>query len=149
MQKPITNIRKRLALSKELILLGSITVILGLNSCKDHSDQMVNDQKPVKQFNVEKLIEELSFNTSDFKESIVSVEGFVEEVNYLNNRETVVLKGKESINKTVICDMQKGQTVILENLVLGQAVTVKGVLKGSLKDVILLNCIITKQKTND
>jgi hypothetical protein len=41
--------------------------------------------------------------------------------------------------------MQKSQKGLLQNIELGELVTIKGVLKGSLKDVILLNCIISNQ----
>lgn len=144
MQKPM-KIRKRMIKVRDLIVLASISIIFSLISCNDTSDQMVNDTEPVKHFQVD----ELGFNESSFKESVIAVKGFVEDINYLNNRLTVVLSGEEPFNISVICDMQKDQTDILQKLELGEEVTIKGILKGSLKDIILLNCIIYNQTTND
>lgn len=147
MQKQ-TKLKKRSKVWFQLILVTGIIVILCLNIFNCNPNRMVIDTKPVKYFKVEKLIDELSFEKtafSDFKESVVAVEGFVEDINSLNNRQTVILRGKEHMNASVICDMQKDQTVLLDSLEVGELVTIKGIFKGALKDIILLNCIIFNQ----
>lgn len=72
---------------------------------------------------------------------IIEVSGFVKEVTFLNNRNTVILYSK---NKTsgVICDIHPSQIEKIKKIKKHQKIVVKGICKGFLKDVILLNCYI-------
>ena len=72
---------------------------------------------------------------------IIEVSGFVKEVTFLNNRNTVILYSK---NKTsgVICDIHPSQIEKIKKLKEHQKIVVKGICKGFLKDVILLNCYL-------
>ncbi|WP_158841821.1 OB-fold protein [Polaribacter sp. L3A8] len=76
-----------------------------------------------------------------YLEKIIEVSGFVREVTFLNNRNTVILYGK---NKTsgIICDIHPSQIEKIKNLKEHQKIVVKGICKGFLKDVVLLNCYI-------
>lgn len=134
---------KQSIITKSLIWFASIVAIIIFNGCNDNSDRMVYETKPVKLFKAEELIKELHFNKTSFKDHVVEVKGVVKEVNSLNSRNTLILKGKSSLDTLIICDVQANQVVFLEALEVGATVTVKGILKGSLKDIILLNCIIS------
>lgn len=79
-----------------------------------------------------------------YKDKIVEVVGVVKEVTFLNNRNTIVLEG-ENKNSSVLCDMQSDQLRMVKNLKKGQKIELKGVCKGFLKDVILLNCMLINQ----
>ncbi|KGL64152.1 conserved hypothetical protein, tRNA-anti-like family [Polaribacter sp. Hel1_85] len=72
---------------------------------------------------------------------IIEVTGFVKEVTFLNNRNTVILYSQ---NKTsgIICDIHPSQIEKVKNLKEHQKIIVKGICKGFLKDVVLLNCYI-------
>ena len=72
---------------------------------------------------------------------IIEVDGFVKEISFLNNRNTVILYSK---NKTsgVICDVHPSQIEKVKKLKEHQKIKVKGICKGFLKDVVLLNCYI-------
>jgi len=144
MQKCLSVINMSIILRTITIVLSLITMLI-LNSCNDDSDQMVYETDSKKHFEIDEIIEVLRLDKSSFKEDVITVEGFVKDINYLNKRQTVLLTGKENTSISVICDMQKSQTKLLQNLELGKLTTIKGVLKGSLKDVILLNCIISNQ----
>lgn len=72
---------------------------------------------------------------------VVEVTGFVEEVTFLNNRKTVLLY-TENTASGIICDVNENQTEKINTLQKHQKITVKGICKGFLKDVILLNCYI-------
>jgi len=137
------TIVKRSIVYNKLYHFICIVLMLCLNSCDDASDKMVNQTNPNKQFNVEELIQLLNIDTLDFTENVVLVEGSIKEINYLNNRNTIILRGKENSNTSIICDMQKDQARLLASLQTGQIISIKGILKGSLKDVILLNCKIS------
>ena len=144
MQLNHTKIRHSIVFSK-FNTLACIIFILCLFSCDNASDQMVNQTNPNRQFNVEELIQALNIDTLDFTENVVLVEGSIKEINYLNNRKTIILRGEENRNSSIICDMQEDQAKLLDSLKTGQVISIKGILKGSLKDVILLNCKISNQ----
>lgn len=119
-----------------VVFMVLVTVLV---SCAENSDNVVKETKAVKQFDIEAYHhKDLAINT-DLIEHVISIEGIIEDINDLNHRNTVILKGKDS-KRFVICDMQKSENVTLLNV--GDTVTIKGILKGTLKDVILLNCII-------
>jgi hypothetical protein len=105
---------------------------------------MVHETAPFKHFNVDELVEAFKLETSSsFKENVITVEGIVTDINFLNNRNTIILKGKENSGTFVLCDIQKDAAVILKTIKFGDTITIKGILKGSLQDIILLNCIIS------
>lgn len=76
-------------------------------------------------------------------DEIVEVEGQIKEINALNGRNTIVLKGTTNRSPYIICDMQVGVEKELSLLKQNDTVTIKGIYKGLLKDVIILNCIVT------
>ncbi|WP_036822326.1 OB-fold protein [Polaribacter sp. Hel1_85] len=106
--------------------------------------------------NLELVASEASINSNDLIDSyilseektdklysgkIIEVTGFVKEVTFLNNRNTVILYSQ---NKTsgIICDIHPSQIEKVKNLKEHQKIIVKGICKGFLKDVVLLNCYI-------
>ncbi len=106
--------------------------------------------------NLELVASDVSINTSDliksyqnnenkanilYNEKIVEVRGFVKEVSFVNNRSTVLLYSKDN-SSGVICDVNKSQIKKIKLLKEHQEIIVKGICKGFLKDVVLLNCYI-------
>ncbi|MEE9407957.1 MAG: hypothetical protein V3V28_07775 [Polaribacter sp.] len=95
--------------------------------------------------NSEELVANFISNEDDANElyagKIIEVVGFVKEVTFLNNRNTVILYSK---NKTsgIICDVHSSQLQKVKKLETNQKIKVKGICKGFLKDVVLLNCHI-------
>ncbi|PWL38688.1 hypothetical protein DKG77_10590 [Flagellimonas aquimarina] len=82
-------------------------------------------------------------------ESIVEIEGSIKEINTINNRFTILLKGKEHDSSSVICDMQANQNKYLSTLKPKDTIRLKGVFKGFLKDAVFLNCVISDRKINE
>ncbi|SEK50280.1 tRNA_anti-like [Aquimarina amphilecti] len=76
-----------------------------------------------------------------YKDKVVEVVGIVKEITFLNNRNTIVLQGGNK-NSGVLCDMQSDQFIKVQQLKKGQKVELKGICKGFLKDVVLLNCML-------
>jgi hypothetical protein len=72
---------------------------------------------------------------------IIEVIGYVKEITFLNNRNTIILNSKTDIFG-VICDVNPNQKEKLKQLKEHQKIRVKGICKGFLKDVILLSCSI-------
>jgi len=106
--------------------------------------------------NLEKVAAEASIHSSDLVTSylldeetsnklytgkIIEVIGFVKEITFLNNRNTVILYSK-NITSGIICDVHPSQVEKIKHLKEHQKILVKGICKGFLKDVILLNCYI-------
>jgi ABC-type lipoprotein release transport system permease subunit len=72
---------------------------------------------------------------------IIEVSGFIKEISFLNNRNTIILNSNTE-TFGVICDINPTQTEKIKLLKKHQKISVKGICKGFLKDVILLNCSI-------
>ncbi|WP_343912349.1 OB-fold protein [Aquimarina litoralis] len=88
-------------------------------------------------------------NANDnYKNKVVEVTGSIKEISYLNNRSTLILEGNTR-SSSIICDIQPNHKMKLKKLKEGDTITIKGVCKGYLKDVILLNCVLTNQNTNE
>lgn len=135
---------KQLIVLNYLLLAISSIFVLSLKGCYDNnSDQIVNESIPSEYFKVDELIkEEFNTNKTNFIEHVILVEGIVKDINCLNDRYTIILRGKANVNTLVICDIQKNQKELFKSQELGKTIRVKGILKGCLKDIILLNCII-------
>lgn len=132
----------------QALLLGMF--FFGLLCCTENSDKIVADSLDVKEFQIDEINDDnFNFNSSNLIERVVMVEGVIQDVNYLNNRTTIILHGKGENQRLVICDMQDNQKLKIKSLNLGDKVSVKGILKGSLNDIILLNCVIPQPKTNE
>lgn len=123
-----------------LLLIMGLPFVFG---CVKTPDQKVIETPPTIQLTVDNLLKELNRNTTHYKEKVITVHGIVDDVNFLNKRSTVLLKSGTHSDTLILCDMQKSQIVHLNNVQKGQTISIKGIFKGALKDVIFLNCIIS------
>ena len=136
---------------KNIPFIIIITLLLLINGYYYILPKFKNSDKNLEKFNSELAINssELIVNFINNEEKannlyagkIIEVTGTVKEVTFLNNRNTVILYGK---NKTsgIICDVHPNQKEKIKKLKANQKIRVKGICKGFLKDVILLNCYI-------
>ena len=76
-----------------------------------------------------------------YADKIIEVTGHIKEIMFLNNRNTIILNSNTE-NFGVICDVNPNQKRKIKQLKKHQKIRVKGICKGFLKDVILLNCSI-------
>ncbi len=72
---------------------------------------------------------------------VIEVQGTIKDINFLNDRHTIVLSNGYK-DHYILCDLSIDQLELSKNLKKGQKIRVKGVCKGYLKDVILLQCIL-------
>ena len=77
-------------------------------------------------------------------ESIVEIQGVIKEINYQNDRITILLEGNAEKSTHVICDIQQNQREAIRNLSPKDTIRLKGVYKGFLKDAIFLNCVLSE-----
>lgn len=73
---------------------------------------------------------------------LLQVTGVVKEINFLNDKNTLILQSTNYSDSGIICDIHKSQIKKLTNIKKHQKVILKGICKGFLKDVILLDCYI-------
>jgi len=83
-----------------------------------------------------------------YKDKRVEVEGVIQEINALNQRNTIFLVGKQS-SSSVLCDFNYNRVEEIKRLRKGQRIKLKGVCKGFLNDVILLNCTLINTPINE
>lgn len=98
-----------------------------------------------KTINANNLVRAYSLNEEKsnklYAGKIIEVVGFIKEITFINNRNTIILNSE---NETfgVICDINPLEKEKIKLLKKHQKVRIKGICKGFLKDVILLNCAI-------
>lgn len=86
-------------------------------------------------------------SNSIFVDQIIEVHGTVDTVTFFNNRNTVILQG-ENPNTNLICEMDITEVMQSNKIKKGAKIQLKGICKGRLNDVVLLNCLFTN-KSND
>lgn len=96
----------------------------------------------------ENLVAMFLFNedlaNSTFVEKTIEVEGIIEKITFKNDHYSVFLQAQEKGSK-IICAMKPSKTNLIKNLRPGENVRLKGICKGYLKDVIMLNCILANK----
>lgn len=80
-------------------------------------------------------------------EKVIEVEGVVENISYLNNRHTILLKSESFSQSFVMCDMSPMGKQQITKITKGDTIALRGVCKGYLLDVIMLNCIPIDEKS--
>ena len=86
-----------------------------------------------------------SYANATLVEKVIEVKGVIQGISFLNNRHTILLKSKNSTKSFVMCDMSP-QGLYIENLSVGDTITLRGICKGYLLDVIMLNCVPINEK---
>jgi len=108
----------------------------------------VRKVKTEMRINTDEFLKDFGHNSDDsFKQYIekaIEIEGTIHKMTFKKDIYTLLLQGNE-LDTFVICEMQHGQDEVLSQLQEGDEVKVKGILKGFLKDAILLNCIILNE----
>ncbi|GAA3642585.1 OB-fold protein [Flavivirga jejuensis] len=102
--------------------------------------------------NAEKLtasfIKDESAANELYKDKVVEVFGIIKGTTFVNKTNTIILQSDYN-DYNVICDMQVDSLDVFKQLKPSQKVTIKGVCKGFLHDVILLNCMFINTQNND
>ena len=119
-------------------------VFLGFLGCNHRLNGDLTSVPASKVYTVEQLISEFQSNQQTDTELVIAVEGIVHEINNVNDRHTILLEGDTASETYVICDMNTNQLNTTEAVKSGDSILVKGLLKGILKDVIMLNCVVIK-----
>jgi len=134
------NKQQRLLTILSLICVCGI-LIYGIVNENARDTKKVQTQES---FTTNEFISQLNYkqeNLNNFIEKAIEIEGEIKEITYKNNKYSLILKGNE--NRTyIICEMQTDQSNQVLKLKSGENIKLKGILKGFLMDIILLNCII-------
>lgn len=140
---------------KTIFLLISIFVLVlyfAYHYFFSGTDIDVRETPSITQINADLLVktyvEDEEKADSAYTNKVFDVVGKITEVSFLNNRNTLILQGNDP-NSGVICDMDPLQHAIIAKLSKGDKVRIKGVCKGFLKDVIMLNCILISNVANE
>lgn len=125
-----------------ILVLGGIYISL-------HKEDVFNTQKAsaTAAMTAENLISYVTTDKGQYLDTLVdqviAVEGVIKEINYVNQRHTILLGGGQEDLALVICDMQTDQAKKTGFLKQGDTVVLKGVFKGFLQDAVFLNCVLT------
>ncbi len=107
-----------------------------------NTEENINKHSTHKHYSSDKLIHEFKNKSfHDLIEKTIEVKGILKKIHTKNSKHTLYLS--DNNNKTfILCELQGNQSHKLSHLKIGHPVKIKGVFKGHLVDLILLNCII-------
>lgn len=138
-----------------MLLLGAIVIVLSLYvHAKFQENAFVDIENISTELNIssKKLVANFLKNEEmaddAYAGKIVEITGQVKEVTFLNNRNTVILYG-ENNSSGIICDFGTNQSEEIRSLLKNDQVVIKGICKGFLKDVIILNCLLMKTNLDE
>ena len=97
---------------------------------------------PVAFYDADGLLRDMKMEKKFPKEQVIYVEGFIKETNTKNGRFNILMKGNTNQNHYIICEMSDSFEKPTLGFSKGDPIAIKGVLKGYLNDVILLNCVL-------
>jgi len=139
--------KKYLFLIPVFILLSVFSYIYNksteIDITKTSTEIFINSEEIVELF-VGKENKALSL----FKNKVVEVTGKVKSVNFTNNKPNIILYSNYN-NHNVICEMQIANTTKINKELTSKTITLKGICKGFLEDVIILNCTVLNIKDNE
>ncbi|SNR14069.1 OB-fold protein [Tenacibaculum jejuense] len=82
-----------------------------------------------------------------YTNKIITIYGSVKNISHLNNRRTIILNN--TTNSSIICDLDDKETTNINTIKVNQQLYIKGICKGYLKDVILLNCFLDTRNNHE
>ena len=128
-----------------LLVLVSVVCLWGYLEFSKPADIDISKNEYVEKVAIEELIAMFQNNETEantaFIEKIIEVRGVIKDITFLNDRHTILLNSKGFSKNYVMCDMAPLGDTRIDQLTIGDTVTLKGVCKGYLLDVIMLNCI--------
>lgn len=125
-----------LLLISSYFIVGSIFKSSNINLEHKDAELTVNSNDLVSAYTLNEEKSDLLYTGK-----IIEVTGYIKEITFLNNRNTIFLNSNTE-TFGVICDVNPNQNEKIKLLKEHQKILVKGICKGFLKDVILLNCSI-------
>lgn len=131
---------------KFFMTIISVSVLVFIIVCFFVDNKLdVKNTKPIMRVDANTLYNSFLVNqkkaNSMYIDEVVEVSGSIEKISILNQRNTIFLD-LENTNSTIICDMEEFQKGQVGRDVVGEKVKIKGLCKGFLEDVILLNCFL-------
>ena len=124
-----------------LVLASAVFLLVWLNRAPEVPAEQVDIGELISMFQDN---EKLANDT--YTEKLIEVHGVVEEISFLNNRHTILLRGDKFAQNFILCDMAYESKEGKERITKGDTVKLKGVCKGYLLDVIMLNCVPIDEK---
>lgn len=124
---------------------GMIVILTAVYFLINYKTPDTQNVPTVANLTVDELLEQLSVeNANDLKQYLdqaIVVSGYIKQVTTRDNITTVLLQDKAYKN-FILCELQNNTHQQDLDLMPGQKIKVKGIYKGALMDVILLNSII-------
>ncbi len=81
-----------------------------------------------------------------YTDKLIEISGTIKKINYLNQKSSIILNSDFN-DSGIICELNNSESSKLSKLSKNRKVIVKGICKGFLKDVVLLNCYLDTIKT--
>lgn len=83
-----------------------------------------------------------------YTDKVIEVTGTLKNISFLNKKITIILNSYVE-DTNFICELNDSEKNKIVNLDKDNTITIKGICKGFLKDIVLLNCYIDTIKNNE
>ena len=83
-----------------------------------------------------------------YTDKVIEVTGTLKNISFLNKKITIILNSYVE-DTNFICELNDSEKNKIVNLDRDNTITIKGMCKGFLKDIVLLNCYIDTIKNNE
>lgn len=131
-----------------IISIGFLVICIAIFFLLDNKN--LANTKPTVFIESNKLMN--AFNNDEKKANklytgkVIEVAGTIQEINYLNKKTTLILN-TDYTDSSIICELNNDETKKLIDIDKNKKILIKGICKGFLKDIILLNCYLETNKT--
>lgn len=140
---------------KKSRILSLALLLITLGGCyfyvahyKKEPNDFLSSDEPYARISADSLLAIFTKNEdlidTSYIEKLIEVEGKVKEITFLNNQYGVLLYGK-SKSSYVLCDISDSELNITKKIKVGDTIKLKGICKGYLLDVVMLNCKLVKK----
>lgn len=133
---------KKIFIITLLIILGTSIVLYKIYN-KPHIDIAVTepDLSLDAEFITNEFISDENKANEEYLDQIIEIKGIIKRISYERGK-TIISLGKEEMFGNVNCHMLPEENLELQNLKVGQTVTLKGICTGYLLNVILVRCVL-------
>ena len=126
------------------VILFSVTLIMVIFIHYENKNDIRNLGTEANLTSQELLIQSKNGNHNNLRiyvDKVIEVEGVLQKITRKDNVYTLFINDGNS-DRYILCEMQKKENAKIKNLETNDTIVIKGILKGALLDVILLNGIV-------
>lgn len=130
------------------VIIGSFFVLNKYNHPEVNINKMSTDIISTAKLLTQAFTANEILANKKYVNKVIETKGIVKQITFINHRNTIILYGNTN-DTNIICDLDKNQLEEIKKLMPDQEIKIKGICKGFIKDVVLLNCILINTQAHE